>query len=122
MLIRVTQDDIRRGLSGSPVACALALAVRRCVDEDCEIHVSACFVEFFTPTQRFEVKLPEEAQDFRERFDKDRVGCRPIEFRVEVPLEAVSVVVGERLYDIDENNKTEQHEFIAGGPATIGVS
>ena len=95
MYIRVTQDDIDRGLQGSPNFCAIAMAARRCVDEDCELIVSALFVEFFTPTQRFEVKLPEEAQDFRERFDKNREGCRPIEFRVEVPLEAVSVVTCE---------------------------
>jgi len=74
MIIKVTEDDIKKGVRGSACGCPIALAIKRAADADI---VSVYKAECYFKGEIFE--LPPEAQYFIRVFDKSLV-VSPMEF------------------------------------------
>ena len=84
--ITVTQDDIDNGCQGNAIACPVARAAARVLD-DRYLSVRTNVLEFVEPL--ILIPLPSAAVEFIRRFDS-RARVEPFSFDLDVPGDLVS--------------------------------
>ena len=69
--IEVTEDDIYSGRGGSPTCCAVALAVKRLIPEDCYAYVVTDWMEIVRRGEAsHRIDLPYRVGEFIRHFDR----------------------------------------------------
>ena len=70
-IIEVTNEDIARGQGGSPTCCAVALAVKRLIPDDCYAYVVADWMEIVSRGEtKQQIDLPYGVGEFIREFDR----------------------------------------------------
>lgn len=91
--VTVSKRHIDDGKCGSPKRCAVALAIREHVKEGIYVCIEAgqvCFTSY-TKADFSRRKLPIEASQFIERFDRMK-SVEPITFELDIPQDFLAVV------------------------------
>jgi hypothetical protein len=83
MIIKVTEDDIRRGVRRNPSGCMIARAAQRATGFECKM---GCYVLSLKPGGPC-YEVPDYVSTRREAFD---MGMRVKPFAFEIPSELVS--------------------------------
>jgi hypothetical protein len=79
MFINVTQEHINNGTKGSPVNCALALALKE-IFQNKSLDVSVFTTSLVLNRKVY--AMPKNGTDFIRMFDSDIIPCKPMELNI----------------------------------------
>lgn len=84
MRVKVTQEDIEKGIPEHCGKCPIARAIRRAMPDAISVGVGSIGVEWFDKSGFRVAELPQQAQQFIYYFDFGEP-VQPFEFDLEIP-------------------------------------